>query len=125
MDLPEGYTNSFADIFKLVEEKGVLALKPDEGSHGDGFYKFTCEDGKYQLNYKDVTKQQVLDILEDIENQYLVTEYINMCDELKSNPTACALPLVSLFRSHSVISGTSGSPSRISIISLPTSSLSA
>ncbi len=84
MDLPEGYTNSFEDIFKLVEEKGVLALKPDEGSHGDGFYKFTCEDGKYQLNYEDVTKQQVLDILEDIENQYLVTEYINMCDELKA-----------------------------------------
>lgn len=84
MDLPEGYTNSFEDIFRLVEEKGVLALKPDEGSHGDGFYKFTCEDGKYQLNYQDVTKQQVLDILEDIENQYLVTEYINMCDELKA-----------------------------------------
>ena len=83
MDLPEGYTNSFEDIFKLVEEKGVLALKPDEGSHGDGFYKFTCEKGVYQLNYKDVTKQQVLDILEDIDNQYLVTEYINMCDELK------------------------------------------
>lgn len=84
MDLPEGYTNSFEDIFKLAEEKGVLALKPDEGSHGDGFYKFTCENGKYQLNYQDVTKQQVLDILEDINNQYLVTEYINMCDELKA-----------------------------------------
>lgn len=84
MDLPEGYTNSFDDIFKLAEEKGVLALKPDEGSHGDGFYKFTCENGKYQLNYKDVTRQQVLDILEDINNQYLVTEYINMCDELKA-----------------------------------------
>ena len=83
MDLPEGYTNEFEDIFKLVQEKGVLALKPDEGSHGDGFYKFTYEDGKYQLNYKDATKQQVLDILEDINNQYLVTEYINMCDELK------------------------------------------
>lgn len=83
MDLPDGYTNEFEDIFRLVQEKGVLALKPDEGSHGDGFYKFTYEDGKYQLNYEDATKQQVLDILEDINNQYLVTEYINMCDELK------------------------------------------
>ena len=83
MDLPEGYTNEFEDIFRLVQEKGVLALKPDEGSHGDGFYKFTYENGKYQLNYRDATKQQVLDILEDINNQYLVTEYINMCDELK------------------------------------------
>ena len=75
MDLPEGYTNNFDEIFRLVEEKGVLALKPDEGSHGDGFYKFTCENGQYQLNYQDVTRQQVLDILEDINNQYLVTEY--------------------------------------------------
>ena len=83
MDLPEGYTNEFEDIFRLVQEKGVLALKPDEGSHGDGFYKFTYENGKYQLNYRDATKQQDLDILEDINNQYLVTEYINMCDELK------------------------------------------
>ncbi|MCI8610166.1 MAG: hypothetical protein HFE73_11020 [Firmicutes bacterium] len=83
MDLPEGYTNTFDEIFRLVEEKGVLALKPDEGSHGDGFYKFTCENGKYQLNYEDVTRQQVLDILEDIDNQYLVTEYINMHPELK------------------------------------------
>lgn len=83
MDLPEGYTNNFDEIFRLVEEKGVLALKPDEGSHGDGFYKFTYENGQYQLNYEDVTRQQVLDILEDINNQYLVTEYINMHPVLK------------------------------------------
>ena len=83
MDLPEGYTNTFEDIFRLVEEKKVLALKPDEGSHGDGFYKFTCENGKYQLNYQDVEKEDVLKILEDIENQYLVTEYINMHPEIK------------------------------------------
>lgn len=83
MDLPEGYTNTFEEIFRLVEEKGVLALKPDEGSHGDGFYKFTCENGKYQLNYEDVSRQQVLDILEDVNNQYLITEYINMHPALK------------------------------------------
>lgn len=84
MDLPDGYINTFDEIFRLVEEKGVLALKPDEGSHGDGFYKFTCENGKYQLNYEDVTKEDVLKILEDVKNQYLITEYINMCDELKA-----------------------------------------
>lgn len=84
MDLPEDYTNNFEEIFRLVEEKGVLALKPDEGSHGDGFYKFTYENGKYQLNYEDVSKADVLNILEDVKNQYLVTEYIDMCDELKA-----------------------------------------
>ncbi len=84
MDLPKGYTNSYDEIFRLVEEKGVLALKPDEGSHGDGFYKFTFSEGKYELNYQEVTKAQVLEILSDVKNQYLVTEYIDMCDELKA-----------------------------------------
>lgn len=84
MDLPEGYNNNFEEIFRLVEEKGVLALKPDEGSHGDGFYKFTFENGKYQLNYQDVSKEDVLRILEDVKNQYLITEYIDMCKELKA-----------------------------------------
>ncbi len=88
MDLPDGYGNEFEDIFRLIEEKGVLALKPDEGSHGDGFYKFTCEkDGgsmKYCLNYNEVSRDEVLDILTDTNNQYLITEYIDMCDELKA-----------------------------------------
>ena len=93
MDLPKQYTNEFEDIFKLVQEKKVLALKPDEGSHGDGFYKFTCEfvDGepKYQLNYKDAAKEEILAILENVENQYLVTEYISQCDEFNAiNPGA-------------------------------------
>ena len=89
MDLPEGYTNEFEEIFRLVQEKGVLALKPDEGSHGDGFYKFTCEKNEegsfvYKLNYKEATKDQVMAIFKDVDNQYLVTEYIDMCDELKA-----------------------------------------
>lgn len=80
MDLPDGYTNNFEEVFRLVEEKKVLALKPDEGSHGDGFYKFTFNDGKYELNYKEATKEEILNILTDVKNKYLVTEYIAQCD---------------------------------------------
>ncbi|MEG1566321.1 MAG: sugar-transfer associated ATP-grasp domain-containing protein [Anaerovoracaceae bacterium] len=83
MDLPKEYTNTYDDIFRLAEEKGVLALKRDAGSHGDGFYKLSCKDGKLFLNFDEVTKQDVLDILEDVENQYLVTEYINMHEDFK------------------------------------------
>lgn len=83
MDCPEGFGNHFEDIFKLVHEKKVLALKPDEGSHGDGFYKFEYVDGKYLLNHNPAEKQDVLDILEDVNNQYIVTEYINMHNEIK------------------------------------------
>lgn len=80
MDLPDGYVNEFEEVFRLVKEKKVLALKPDEGSHGDGFYKFTYSEGKYQLNYNDATKEEIMAILSDVKNQYLVTEYIQQCD---------------------------------------------
>ena len=83
MDCPAGYTNTYEDIFRLVREKGCLALKPDEGSHGDGFYKFSYEDGQYYLNHAVAEKEAVLAILQDVKNRYLVTEYINMHPEIK------------------------------------------
>lgn len=83
MDCPEGYGNTFQDIFNLAKEKGALALKPDEGSHGDGFYKLEYMDGQYYLNHEVATEEQVLNILSDINNQYLVTEYIDMHHEIK------------------------------------------
>jgi len=84
MDCPKHYTNTYDDIFELVKEKGSLALKPDEGSHGDGFYKFSYSDGKYYLNHKEAHKEEVLNILQDVNNQYLVTEYIDMHPVIKN-----------------------------------------
>lgn len=83
MDCPEGYCGNYEDIFRLVQEKGALALKPDEGSHGDGFYKFSYADGAYFLNHKPVARDAVLSILQNRNNQYLITEYITMHPEIK------------------------------------------
>lgn len=83
MDCPEGYGADYEDIIRLVREKGALALKPDEGSHGDGFYKFSWEDGEYRLNHQSAQVEDVLAILQNPANQYLVTEYIDMHDEIK------------------------------------------
>lgn len=83
MDCPNELGATYEDIFKLVQMKKYLALKPDEGSHGNGFYKFTYYGGKYYLNHKEVQKQEVLDILQDDNNQYLITEYIDMHPEIK------------------------------------------
>lgn len=83
MDCPDKRGRSFEDIFKLAREKGVLALKPDEGSHGDGFYKLSYTDGKYYLNFDEATEEDVLDILKNPDNQYLVTEYINNHPQFK------------------------------------------
>ena len=83
MDCPEGYGDTYEDILRLAREKGVLALKPDEGSHGNGFYRLKYEDGKYWLSFNEATEQDIIDILSDRNNQYLVTEYINNHPEFK------------------------------------------
>jgi len=83
MDCPAGYTGSYEDIFRLVKEKKVLALKPDEGSHGEGFFKFSYENGKFYLNLEEVTKEQIRTLLEKVDNQYIITEYIQMHSALK------------------------------------------
>lgn len=83
MDCPSNYSNSFEDIFELVKEKKVLAMKPDEGSHGDGFYKFEYRDGNYYLNHELASEEKIISILQDVNNQYIITEYINMHEEIK------------------------------------------
>jgi len=76
MDLPEYCDTDLSSIFKLVENVGVLACKPQRGSQGQGFYKFSYENGKYYLNHEEATKEEVLAILDDADSQYLITEYI-------------------------------------------------
>lgn len=83
MDCKDPDARTFDGIFELVKEVGVLAMKPDEGSHGDGFYKFAYENGEYFLNDKPAEKQQVLDILTNPANQYLITEYIKNNSQFK------------------------------------------
>lgn len=83
MDCPDGLGEGIDAIFELVKRKGVLALKPDEGSHGDGFYKLSYIGGQYYLNFDRTDKNQVSDILLNPNNQYLVTEYIDNHPQFK------------------------------------------
>ena len=76
MDCPEGYEASYEDILRLARDKGVLALKPDEGSHGDGFYKLSYVNGKYCLNFDTASEEDILGVLQNTDNSYLITEYI-------------------------------------------------
>ena len=83
MDCPEEYERNYEDILKLARDKGVLALKPDEGSHGDGFYKLTYADDKYYLNFDEASEDDILGILRDPKNSYLITEYIESHPQFK------------------------------------------
>ncbi|MGN0077380.1 MAG: sugar-transfer associated ATP-grasp domain-containing protein, partial [Coriobacteriales bacterium] len=83
MDLPDGYDADYESILRLARESGVLALKPDEGSHGEGFYKLTWDGTTFRLNGAPATEERVCSILSDPKNQYLITEYIQMHPQLK------------------------------------------
>src|SRR5699024_5112622 len=50
MDCPSGYSQSLPEVLRLAANKGTLAIKPDEGSHGAGFYRLEARDGGFLLN---------------------------------------------------------------------------
>ena len=83
MDLPHGYGADYESVLRLARERGVVALKPDEGSHGEGFYRLEWDGTGYRLNGAPATEERVRSILSDPSNQYLVTEYIQMHPQLK------------------------------------------
>lgn len=82
-DCPEGYETTFDELFRLLREKGKLALKAASGTHGIGFYKMHYEDGKYYLNNKETTEYSIRKTIRSFKSYYVVTEYINMHDDIK------------------------------------------
>ena len=76
MDCPKEYGDKYEDIFNLVKKEKDIALKRDKGSHGEGFYRLSYLNNKFYLNLEETTKQKVIDILSDKNNEYLITEYI-------------------------------------------------
>lgn len=82
IDCPEDCEPEFASIIQLIKSKGSVALKPDEGSHGNGFFRCDFIDDKFYLNYEEASEAKVIDIL-SAEGAYIVTEYIQMHPDLK------------------------------------------
>lgn len=82
-DTPEGYAATFEDVLRLLREKGILALKQTEGSHGVGFYKLEYRDGAYLVNEQERSEEQMLAFLRSLKRYYNISEYIVMHDELR------------------------------------------
>lgn len=76
MDCPAGFSEDLSGVLSLAREKGVLAMKPDEGSHGEGFCRLEYIDGAYYLNGVQSEESAVRALLEDARNQYVITEFI-------------------------------------------------
>lgn len=76
MDCPPELGGSATDILRLARQLGILALKPEEGSHGDGFFRLEVRDDHYFLNDVAASEQEIFAILTNPKNRYLVTEFI-------------------------------------------------
>lgn len=83
MDCPEGYGPTLDDLYRLLREKGTLALKAASGTHGIGFYKMAYENGKYYMNNEESSEYEISQIIRGFKNFYIVTEYVTMHDEIK------------------------------------------
>ena len=83
-DCPEGFEASFDELFRLLREKGMLAFKSASGTHGVGFYKVEYREGGYYLNNKSYTEYGLRGVINRFKSFYIVTEYINMHDDIKA-----------------------------------------
>lgn len=82
MDCPAELGTSAEDILLLARQLGILALKPEEGSHGDGFFRLDFRDGGYFLNGSPAPRQEIFSLLTNPKNRYLVTEFISPHPEI-------------------------------------------
>lgn len=82
-DCPADYEPTFDELLRLLRQEGKLALKAASGTHGVGFYKMHYEDGKYYMNNEETSAQGIRDIIDGFKSFYVVTNYINMHDQIK------------------------------------------
>lgn len=65
-------------VFQLVRQKGDLAMKPNEGSHGEGFCHLAWVENHVEMNGMPAQPADLQRIVEDPGNQYIITEYVTM-----------------------------------------------
>lgn len=82
-DAPDKKNNwcTIEDIIFLLEESGELAMKRIAGSLGEGFYKAVYKDGKYRLNSKVYSKEELIKKISELKD-YLITEYFHPHQDL-------------------------------------------
>ncbi len=82
-DIPEGYGASFEELFRLLRQEKLLALKPSSGTHGDGFYRMEYAGGRYLINGEEMTEDGITRMIESFKSIYIITEYLFMHRELR------------------------------------------
>ncbi|MFR8853704.1 MAG: sugar-transfer associated ATP-grasp domain-containing protein [Oscillospiraceae bacterium] len=58
-------------------------MKPNAGTHGDGFYKLEYTDGVFFVNEKESSADRIKELISSQKSSYVITEYIEMHRDLK------------------------------------------
>ncbi|MCB7038013.1 sugar-transfer associated ATP-grasp domain-containing protein [Eggerthella sinensis] len=82
-DAPDGMGATFADLFSLLQAKGLLALKPSSGTHGDGFYRLEYAGCRYLVNGEEKSEADIEEMIRGFNSYYIVTEYLFLHEELR------------------------------------------
>ena len=82
-DCPADIEEGFDGILELLRRKGKLAFKASAGTHGDGFYCLSFEDGVFSANGEVCGEEGLRQIVEDRLSFYVITEYLEMHSDLK------------------------------------------
>lgn len=90
---------SFEEILKLLYEKRKLICKKIVGSHGEGLIKIEYLSEEYiYINNKKEKIDRLFEIFKNNKSNYIVTEYIEMHDELKKicNDVTCTIRMMTI-----------------------------
>lgn len=84
IDCPEVFGETMNDLFRLLRKEKALVMKPSAGSGGDGFFLLQSEGKKYFVNGQERSKAEIKALISELKVFYVVTEYLEPSDYLKS-----------------------------------------
>ena len=95
MDSPVNVGKDENYLFNLLVEKKHLAVKPNRGSGGRGFFGLKYDKGKIYQNNKEISRSEFDDLLPTL-NGYIVTEFIEQSKKIDNvfSEADCALRIV-------------------------------
>ena len=82
-DCPADVQDGFAGLLEMLFRKGKLAFKASGGTHGDGFYCLSYDDGLILANGKQCGETGLRQLIDETKAFYVVTEYLDMHKDLK------------------------------------------
>lgn len=95
MEAPDSVNKDADFLYNLLLEKKHLALKPNHGSGGAGFFGLKYQDGQIYMNNKVISREKLEEIRLTL-NGYIVTEFIEQSEEMNKvfSDSDCTLRII-------------------------------